>query len=92
MNSKMKCIMEFGKVSSLFSLRNLVMLRLENILNINVFLKYRTLFKMTIDYPMPIIFLLAIAPRFLVRLFLILVVIVLKKDKLKKIKKILGIL
>jgi len=61
--NKIKCIMDFGKVSSLFSLKNLILLRADNLLNYEVYQKYNKYFAYTIDYPKWIILLLAIIPK-----------------------------
>lgn len=72
MESKKKCIMDFGKVSGLFSFKNLLILRMKNILNITTFFKYQSLFALTIDYPKFFILLLSIIPKSAIKLLYIL--------------------
>jgi len=86
----MKCIMDFGKVSSLFTLQNLVMLRIANLLNLRIFNKYKKLFRFTIDFPLILIFLISITPKFILKLFAVLAVLVWKKNKLININKIMS--
>ena len=88
--NKMKCIMDFGKVSSLFTLKNLVMLRIANLLNFRVFCKYKELFRFTIDFPVFLIFLISITPRFILKLFAVSAVLGFKKNKLNNINKIMS--
>jgi abequosyltransferase len=88
-NSKMKCIMDFGKVSGLFTLSSLMKLKLKGILNFKVFLQYKKLFVFTIDYPSLLIFLLVFLPRLVLIFFGIIGIIVLRRDKIKKISLLL---
>ena len=66
--AKMKCIMDFGKVSGLFSFKNLLILRMKNILNITTFSRYQYLFTLTIDYPKFYILFLTIIPKYAIKL------------------------
>lgn len=61
--NKMKSIMDFGKVSHIFTLKNLFLLRNLNILNYKIYKKYSYLFPFTIQYSKLTIFLVAIFPR-----------------------------
>jgi abequosyltransferase len=70
LKAKMKCIMDFGKVSGLFSLKHLLLLRVQNILNLPAFIKYRSEFRLTIDFPMVLILAIACTPIFLLRLLI----------------------
>ena len=72
LENKMKCIMAHGKVSGLFSFKNLLILRMKNILNITTFFKYQSLFALTIDYPKFFILLLSIIPKSAIKLLYIL--------------------
>lgn len=72
MESKKKCIMDFGKVSGLFSFKNLLILRMKNILNITTFSRYQYLFTLTIDYPKFYILFLTIIPKRAIKLLYIL--------------------
>lgn len=60
---KTKCIIKFGKVSGLFSFKNLLILRMKNILNLTTFFRYQYLFTLTIDYPKFYILFLTIIPK-----------------------------
>lgn len=63
LENKMKCIMDLGKVSGLFSFKNLLILRMKNILNLTTFFRYQYLFTLTIDYPKFYILFLTIIPK-----------------------------
>lgn len=63
LENKMKCIMDFGKVSGLFTLRNLILLRTQDLLNIRVFNQYKKLFSFTIDYPIVLVYIVTILPK-----------------------------
>ena len=63
LENKIKCIMDFGKVSGLFNFRGLVRLRVQDLLNIGVFNKYKKLFSLTIDYPIWVIYIVTIFPK-----------------------------
>jgi len=68
--NKMKCIMDFGKVSGLFTLRNLLFLRSNGLLNLDVVKKYKKLFPFTIDYPLWAILIISITPKIFFRLLI----------------------
>lgn len=63
LENKMKCIMDFGKVSGLFTFRNLILLRIKGLLNTEVFNKYKKLFPLTIDYSIWVIYIVTITPK-----------------------------
>lgn len=63
LENKMKCIMNFGKVSGLFTLRNLILLRSNGLLNLDIIKKYKKLFPFTIDYPLVLIFIISLTPK-----------------------------
>lgn len=86
--NKMKCIMDFGKVSALFTLNNLFMLRIYNLLNYKVFIRYKKLFNMTIDFPISLIFVIALTPRYLLKIIATFAILLLKQEKYYKINKI----
>jgi abequosyltransferase len=65
--NKMKAIMDFGKVSRIFSIKNLLILRSINILNRDSFNKNRFFFKYSIDYPLFLVFLISVIPLFLIQ-------------------------
>lgn len=89
-NNKMNCIMDFGKVSGLFTLKNLVMLRVANLLNYQVFSQYKKLFPLTIDYPSALIYMIAITPRIFFKLIVFFTIVVFKREKVDKIQEIMG--
>lgn len=70
LENKMKCIMDFGKVSSLFSLKNLILLRIRGLLNKKIFNQYKKLFPLTIDYPLWVIFIISVTPKYFFELIL----------------------
>ncbi len=90
LDNKMKCIMDFGKVSGLFTLKNLIMLRIANLLNYKVFSRYKKLFPLTIDYPSALIYMIVITPRVIFKLIAVLTIIVFKREKVDKIQEIMG--
>lgn len=63
LKNKMKCIMDFGKVSGLFTFRNLILLRIKGLLNTEIFNKYKKLFHFTIDYSIWVIYIVTITPK-----------------------------
>lgn len=71
LESKMKCIMDFGKVSGLFSFKHLLLLRVQNILNYQAFIKYKSQFRLTIDFPILMILIISCTPIFLLRLLML---------------------
>lgn len=70
LDNKMKCIMDFGKVSGLFTLRNLILLRSNGLLNLDVFKKYKNLFSFTIDYPLLTTLIISLTPKIFFRLLI----------------------
>jgi len=68
LDNKMKCIMDFGKVSGLFTLKGLFSLRIQGLLNIKIFSKYKKLFNFTVDFPIYLIFILAVTPKIIFKL------------------------
>lgn len=82
---KMKCIMDFGKISGLFTLKNLVMLRILGLLNIEILKKYKFFFGMTIDYPIYLIYIISVMPKIVCKMIVIQYILFLKKDKKNKI-------
>ena len=88
LENKMKCIMDFGKVSGLFTFKNLIMLRIANLLNYEVFNKYKKFFSMTINYPLYLIFAIAVIPKVVFKIFAVSVILVFKRDKIEKISEI----
>lgn len=81
--AKMKCILDFGQVSRLFTLKNLLLLRFLKILNFSIYKKYHHLFKLTIDKPLLFIFLLSITPKILFQIIGIMTIPLFGKNKLK---------
>ncbi|MBV5277922.1 MAG: hypothetical protein J0647_02585 [Campylobacteraceae bacterium] len=88
LENKMKCIMDFGKVSALFSLNNLIVLRILGLLNKEVVKKYKKLLPLTIDYPSCLIFAIAITPKVVFKILAISIIFVFKRDKINKISVI----
>lgn len=72
LSTKYKVISDFGTISGILTIRNLIHLRRINLLNLLTYLKYKDDFKLTIKLPQYLIILVAIAPKFLlpiIRLF-----------------------
>lgn len=63
--SKLKCIMDFSKVSGVFSLRHILLLRSKNIFNYKTYKRYRNLFPLIVKYPKFILLLISILPKLL---------------------------
>lgn len=68
LENKIKCIMDFGKVSGLFTFKSLVLLRTRGLIDIKVYNRYKKLFPFTVDYPLFIIFIISITPKFLFKI------------------------
>lgn len=90
LENKMKCIMDFGKVSGLFSLQNLVMLRGLGLLDYVVLKRYKNLFFMTIDYPLSFIYAIAITPRVIFKVIIITTILIFRRDKMYKVNEIFS--
>lgn len=88
--SKMSCMMEFGKLSGLFKLKNLILLRVHGVLSIDSYRQYRQLFRLTIAYPLPMIWLLSITPKFLLKYLVLIGVAVFSPQKRQSVKKLLA--
>ncbi len=88
LENKMKCIMDFGKVSGLFTFRNLILLRMNGLLNIEIFNKYKKFFPFTINYPLWLIFIISLTPKIIFKMIVLFTILLLKKDKKTKIKNI----
>ncbi|MDX4027737.1 glycosyltransferase family 2 protein [Aliarcobacter skirrowii] len=86
LENKMKCIMDFGKVSGLFTFKNLVLLRTRGLIDIKVYNRYKKLFPFTVDYPLFIIFIISITPKFLFKILLKLYILTLKKNQIDNFK------
>lgn len=82
LENKIKCIMDFGKVSGIFIFPNLIKLRMLGLLNLKVFKKYKIFFPLTVDYNFFIIFLLCILPQFISSIIVIFGKFIIKKYKL----------
>ncbi|MFH0710695.1 MAG: glycosyltransferase family 2 protein [Pseudomonadota bacterium] len=88
--NKMKCIMDFGEVSTLFTIKSLILLRLHEILTYTTFKKYRYLFKLTIDIPIVFIFILSITPKLFLQIAGIMIITFFGNNKRKKIKLLIA--
>ena len=78
-HNKMKCIMDFGEISGLFTLKNLILLRIANLLNFKIFNKYKELFRFVIDFPLSLIIILSTTPKFILKSLSNITKLVLKK-------------
>jgi glycosyltransferase involved in cell wall biosynthesis len=67
LENKMKCIMDFGKVSGLFLFDNILRLRVNGLLDYKIFQKYKFYFPFTINYNIWVILIISILPIFLVK-------------------------
>lgn len=85
LENKMKCIMDFGKVSGLFTFKNLILLRMNGLLNIEIFNKYKKIFPFTINYPLWLIFIISLTPKIIFNMIALSTILLLKKDKKTKI-------
>lgn len=89
LQNKLDCIMQFGKISGLFKLKNMLLLRIHGILCVDSYRRYRQLFSLTIAYPLPMIWLLSITPRFLLKSLVLIGVTVFTPHKRHSVKKLL---
>lgn len=69
-DNKMKCLMDFGKVSGLFTLKNLFWLRFNEIYNYKTFKKYKKIINLTIEYPYYFLLTLSLIPIIFLRVFI----------------------
>lgn len=89
LENKMKCIMDFGKVSGLFTFKNLILLRMNGLLNIEIFNKYKEIFPFTINYSLWLIFIISLTPKIIFKMIALSTILLLKKDKKTKIINLL---
>lgn len=87
--TKIKCIMDFGKVSNLFSIKNVILLRVRGILTYRTFIKYKFLFTLTIDLPLIFMLILSITPKFFLKILGLLFISLFEKNKKQKINILL---
>jgi glycosyltransferase involved in cell wall biosynthesis len=88
---KLKCLRDRNGPSILLKIGGIVKLRMLNILNLNTYNKYSRFFPLTISYPKSIIFVISIMPRSLIRVAAVMVAVAFKRDKLKKVKRIMAL-
>jgi glycosyltransferase involved in cell wall biosynthesis len=88
-DNKIKCISDFGIVSGIFDIKNILLLRARNLLNYKTYFKYRNFFKFTINYSEFIIFIIMATPKIFIRYGIKLVIKLFKNDK-KHILKSIG--
>ena len=86
LENKMKCIMDFGKVSGLFTFRNLILLRTRGLIDIKVYNQYKNLFPFTIDYPLWIIYIISITPKYFFKILLKLYILTFKRNQIDNFK------
>jgi glycosyltransferase involved in cell wall biosynthesis len=65
--SKLECIMSHTRISGVFSFRRMLWLRSENIFNLNIYKEYHHIFPFVVEYPRPILAIVAILPKSLLR-------------------------
>lgn len=68
LEAKLKCAMAHGVKSGVFDLSALKRLRIRNLLNREVYQAYSKYFPFTINYPLPLIKVISVAPSWLLRL------------------------
>jgi glycosyltransferase involved in cell wall biosynthesis len=88
MDAKFKCLLDFGRVSGIFTPRNLLNLRRLNILNFNTYRKYSRYFSFSIALPKIIIILLCLTPQVVLKLMLAIAVVLFEKDRYEKCARI----
>ncbi|MCT7635630.1 glycosyltransferase [Aliarcobacter butzleri] len=86
LENKMKCIMDFEKVSGLFTFRNLILLRTRGLIDIKVYNQYKNLFPFTIDYPPWIIYIISITPKYFFKILLKLYILTFKRNQIDNFK------
>lgn len=85
MASKYMVIRDFGTISGILTIRNLINLRKIKLLNLASFIRYRKDFEITVNMPVWFIFIIAVSPKFVLPLFRLAVSIV---DRFVKVTKI----
>ncbi len=85
---KLKCLLDFGKVSGLFQLKGLFMLKRLDRLNIKSYKIYSSYYKLTIDYPNFFLLVVSIAPRFIIKAMAIIVILASGRNKFDTIRRI----
>jgi glycosyltransferase involved in cell wall biosynthesis len=85
--TKLNCILDFGKISGIFTYKGLFNLRRLNLLNYKSYRKYSLYFPLTIDYPKVAVFIISITPRLMIKVVGIVAILITEKDKLEKIKR-----
>ncbi|MFA6195044.1 MAG: glycosyltransferase [Sulfurimonas sp.] len=83
-DNKMKCIMDFGKVSGLFTLRTLLLLRALGILNIKSLKQFHYLLPLTIDFPRLFLYGLSLIPKRVVKFVIFLYILFFNKGMKQK--------
>lgn len=91
LENKMKCIMDFGKVSGIFSIINILLLRARGLLTFQEYYQYKKIFSFTIHHPKIIIFLIMLIPKSCIKIGIQVFVRLFRTDK-KYILKSIGIL
>jgi glycosyltransferase involved in cell wall biosynthesis len=89
LENKMKCIMDFGKVSGIFTIKGLVLRRMINIYNLKEYLRNYKIFSFTISFHPVLTLIIALTPIFIVKLLAIVYVLIVEKEKKRKINDLL---
>ena len=86
---KLKCILDFGKVSKLFILKSLLNLRRLNLLNYRSYKHYSRFLSLTIDYPRLAVLAICVMPISFIQALAIIVILASRKNKLATIRRII---
>jgi len=89
LESKLKCLLDFGIISGIFSFRSIVNMRRLNIINSHSYIKYKTYFPLVVGFPRIIILILCFIPRAILKIFICFAILGFEKDKYNKLKRIL---
>jgi glycosyltransferase involved in cell wall biosynthesis len=88
LDAKLKCLIDFGKISGIFTFTNLLNLRRLDILNLASYRKYSRYFSFTIKPPKIVIISICLIPRFILKNIIAVAVLLFRKNKYDKCKRI----
>lgn len=89
LDAKLKCLKDINGPSILFKTKSLFMFRAYNILNFKSYRRFSRFFPLTAHNPNSVVFAISTMPRFFAKSIIIAGILLLKKNKLYRIKKII---
>ncbi len=88
--NKLKCIMDFGKISELFTLRGLLLRRALGVVTIKSLYKCHNLLSLTVDFPKIFIYGLGLIPKSIVKIMIFMALVLFKRSGLKLFKAVFS--